>query len=66
MYENAECPIAKDNIKNFVYFARDREAIHNHPFLNNSRFEGAQIMYSWRQLEPTKDRYDFSIIFDDY
>jgi len=66
MYENAECPIPKDNIKNFVYFARDREAIHNHPFLYNSRFEGAQIMYVWRQLEPYKDQYDFSIINNDY
>ncbi len=66
MYENAKCPIAEDEIKNFVYFARDREAIHNHPFLNNSRFEGAQIMYSWRQLEPEKDQYDFSIIEQDY
>jgi len=66
MYESAKCPIEQDSIKNYVYFARDREAIHDHPFLNNPRFEGAQIMYSWRQLEPTKNRYDFSIIFDDY
>ena len=66
MYEDAECPIPKDEIQNFVYFARDREAIHEHPFLNNSRFEGAQIMYAWRQLEPVKDQYDFSIIYDDY
>ena len=66
LYENAGCPIAKDDIKNFVYFARDREAIHNHPFINNSRFEGAQIMYSWRQLETQKDHYDFSIISDDF
>ena len=66
MYENAECPIAQDEIEHFVYFARDREAVHNHPFLNCSRFEGAQIMYAWRQLEPSKGQYDFSIIYDDY
>ncbi len=65
-YLDAKCPIAWDGIKHFVYFARDREAIHNHPFLNHSRFEGAQIMYSWAQLEPTKGQYDFSIIHDDY
>jgi hypothetical protein len=66
MYEDAQCPIAQDEIKHFVYFARDREAIQNHPFLTNSRFEGAQIMYSWAQLEPSKGHYDFSIIHDDY
>lgn len=65
-YEDAGCPIAKGEIRNFVYFARDREAIQNHPFLNNSQFEGAQIMYAWRQLEQDKDKYDFSIIYDDY
>jgi hypothetical protein len=66
MYEDATCPIAKDDIKHFVYFARDREAIHHHPFLTNARFEGAQIMYAWRQLEPSKDRYDFSPVQEDY
>lgn len=66
MYEDAKCPIAKDEIRHFVYFARDREAIQNHPFLKYARFEGAQIMYVWRQLEPSKDQYDFSIIYEDY
>jgi hypothetical protein len=28
-------------------------------------FEGVQISYSWRQLEPQKDQYDFSSIDDD-
>jgi hypothetical protein len=65
-YENAKSPIEQDGIKHFVYFARDREAIHNHSFLNHSRFEGAQIMYSWAQLEPSKGQYVFSIISDDY
>jgi short subunit fatty acids transporter len=26
-YENAQCPIAADDISHFVYFARDRDAI---------------------------------------
>ncbi|NUW74805.1 hypothetical protein HOP38_20115 [Vibrio mediterranei] len=63
---SAKCPIPKDNIQHFVYFARDREAIHNHPLLNNTRFSGAQIMYSWAMLEPEKDQYDFSMIQADY
>ena len=65
-YEDAEGPIGEDEIKHFVYFARDREAIHNHPLLNNSRFEGAQIMFSWAQLEPSEGDYDFSLIYEDY
>ncbi|HVM88440.1 MAG TPA: hypothetical protein VMT76_09635 [Puia sp.] len=29
------------------------------------QFAGAQIMYSWRMLEPEKDQYDFSKIIED-
>lgn len=65
-YLSATCPIETDSIKHFVYFARDRELIHNHPFLKIQRIEGAQIMYSWRQLELEKGRYDFSVIQEDY
>jgi hypothetical protein len=65
-YLSATCPLKTDSIKHFVYFARDRELIHNHPFLNIQRFVGAQIMYSWRKLEPEKGQYDFSIIQEDY
>jgi len=65
-YEDAKSPIEQDGIKHFVYFARDRESIHNHPLLDHPRFEGAQIMYSWAQLEPSQGQYDFSIISDDY
>jgi len=65
-YLNASCPLKPDSIKHFVYFARDRELIQDHPFLNIPRFVGAQIMYSWKQLEPEKGKYDFSIIQEDY
>lgn len=61
-YLDADCPIGTDDITHFVYFARDRRRIRNHAFLQNSRFEGAQIMYSWRQLETSKGKYDFSKI----
>lgn len=65
-YQNASCPLQKDKIKHYVYFARDREAIKNHPFLFIERFEGAQIKYTWKQLEPEKGQYDFSIIWEDF
>ncbi len=65
-YLDATCPIEKDSIKHFVYFARDRESMHDHPFLTIPRFAGAQIMYPWRELEPEKGVYDFSMILEDY
>lgn len=65
-YLSATCPLEVDSIKHFVYFARDRELIHNHPFLKIQRIEGAQIMYPWEQLEPEKGQFDFSIIQEDY
>lgn len=65
-YLSATCPIKPDSIKHFVYFARDRELIHNHPFLFIPGFVGAQIMYPWKQLEPEKGAYDFSLIKEDY
>ena len=34
-------------------------------FFATDAFEGAQITYSWRQLEPQKDNYDFSLIRED-
>ena len=65
-YLTATCPIAEDSIRHFVYFARDREAIIDHPFLSHPRFAGAQIMYPWKLLEREKDKYDFTIIKQDY
>ena len=63
---DATCPLEKDNIKHFIYFSRERELIHDHPFIKVQRIIGAQIMYSWKQLEPKRGEYDFSIIYEDY
>lgn len=65
-YLNSTCPITKDSIQHFVYFAKDRELIKEHPFLSHSMFNGAQIMYSWRDFEPEEGKYDFSILKQDY
>lgn len=64
-YLDARCPIPDDGIQHFAYFARDRDSMHGHPFLDAERFAGAQIMYSWRDLELSRDHYDFSPIRDD-
>lgn len=65
-YLSAGCPIPIDNIQHFVYFAKDRNLIIDHPLCSNPRFKGAQIMYAWRDLEPQKGKYDFSILTEDF
>lgn len=53
-------------IKHYVYFGMDREKLKDATaFLELKGFDGAQIAYSWRQLEQGKDGYDFSIIRED-
>lgn len=47
---------------NFVFFAKERELLPEHPFLKIKTFEGAQITYSWKQLEPGEDNYNFEEI----
>lgn len=64
-HESAVCPNKKSNIQHFVYFARDRNGIINHPFLKSDSFSGAQIMYPWAELEPIEGVYDFSKIESD-
>ncbi len=61
-YLSATCPITKDSIQHFVYFSRDREMIIDHPLLLHPMFKGAQIMYCWKDFEPQKGQYDFSIL----
>ena len=64
-YENATCSTLKSQIKHYVYFIKERQAIKDHPFLQNHAFDGAQIMYSWRELEPEQGQYDFTSIEED-
>ena len=44
----------------------DREKIKDaRSFFETPAFEGAQVAYSWNQLEQGKDGYDFSMIRED-
>jgi len=53
-------------VKHYVFFGMDREKLKDAAaFLELRDFDGAQIAYSWRQLEPGKDEYDFSLIRED-
>jgi hypothetical protein len=52
--------------RHYVFFGMDREKLPTATsFFATDAFEGAQITYSWRQLEPQKDNYDFSLIRED-
>ncbi|HKV39645.1 MAG TPA: hypothetical protein VJX67_10555, partial [Blastocatellia bacterium] len=53
-------------LHHYVFFGRDREKIQRaSSFLGAKELEGAQVAYSWKQLEPGKDKYDFSAIEED-
>lgn len=49
----------------YVFFGSDRERISEPSFLETKAFEGAQIRYSWRRLEPGEGEYDFAEIEHD-
>src|SRR5947207_10952694 len=49
-------------VAHFVFFGNDRERIRETSFLETKAFAGAQLKYSWRELEPRIDGYDFSAI----
>lgn len=52
-------------IHHYVFFAQERERIAEKSFLESKAFEGAQLKYTWRELEPEKNVYDFSAIRHD-
>ncbi|HEY9228027.1 MAG TPA: hypothetical protein VIP11_15330 [Gemmatimonadaceae bacterium] len=45
---------------NYVFFNRDHERIAEPSFLTNDNVVGAQLTYTWRELEPERDRYDLA------
>jgi hypothetical protein len=52
-------------LHNFVFFGRDRQRIAETVFLKSTDFEGAQLTYTWKQLESREDGYDFADIESD-
>jgi hypothetical protein len=49
----------------YVFFNRNRERIFEAAFLESRAFEGAQLKYTWRDLEREKEQYDFTAIQHD-
>ncbi len=52
-------PVDGAEVHHFVFFNRDRERIRDPAFLANAGFEGAQLKYAWRELEPEPGVYVF-------
>ncbi|HEY0673722.1 MAG TPA: hypothetical protein VGD27_15695, partial [Longimicrobiales bacterium] len=48
--------------RHFIFFAHERERITEPAFIDNPNIAGAQLKYTWRELEPERDRYDFRSI----
>jgi hypothetical protein len=54
-----------EGVHHYVFFNRDRERISDATFLQTKALEGAQLKYTWRELEQGKDEYDFGAIEHD-
>ncbi len=57
--------LSAQQLRHYVFFNRDRERIAEPSFLETPAFEGAQLKYTWRELEPRRGEYDFSGIEKD-
>lgn len=44
----------------YIFFGRDHQRVDDAKFLDHRGVAGAQLTFTWRELEPTRDRYDFS------
>lgn len=51
--------------RNYVFFDRARERIREREFLDDEACAGAQLKYTWKELETRRDQYDFSAIVAD-
>lgn len=56
---------AQKQIENFVFFNMDRHRIREVSFLTTKNIVGAQLKYTWRELEASKNDYNFQVIQDD-
>ncbi len=57
--------VAQKHVKHYVFFSHERERIIEQSFLSNETISGAQLKYTWRELEPQKDEYNFEPIRKD-
>jgi hypothetical protein len=55
-------PAVAQTTRHYIFFEFDRHRIQEIGFLEHPNIEGAQLKYSWRELEPGPGEYDFSSI----
>ena len=58
-------PANAQETRHYIFFEFDRHRIEEPSFLEHPSIEGAQLKYSWRELEPAPGEYDFSDIAAD-
>ena len=56
---------AQQRTQHFIFFDRDREHIHDSVFLRTRNIAGAQLKYTWRELELKRNEYRFESIEED-
>jgi hypothetical protein len=61
----AHFSVAAKPVHHYVFFNRERQRIAEKSFLETKAFEGAQLKYTWRELEPELDLYNFKPIRED-
>lgn len=57
--------VAGTDPQNFIFFGFERSRIADPAFLSTPGIAGAQLKYSWRELEPVRGQYDFDAIRGD-
>jgi len=56
---------AEADLQHFIFFDLDRHRIHEASFLQTDAIAGAQLKYTWRELEPERDRYALESVLAD-
>ncbi len=51
--------------RHFIFVERDRDKIHDSILLGTKQIAGAQVKYTWRELEPKKNEYHFEKVQED-
>ena len=59
------CHAAGPATAHYVFVNRDRTRIHDAAFLATPAIAGAEIKYTWKELEPERDRYSFTHVLED-
>jgi len=51
--------------QNLIFFGRERSRISEANFLETGSIVGAQLKYTWKELEPVRDKYELALILSD-